>query len=186
MKYPRGLETASRLVVKFSDYNLKERLAGKLVAGYGRWLGGFRTFELRPEGRRDGFEIQALGGGRAVLASKSLLSPVSFNKYGVSLAALEGTALRSLESAEAGKILLFDELGPLAMLSERFSARAVELLFSDRRCLVFCRKGAAVFDGAFSKMADTVIIELEPCSWAAAVAAAQAWLDRLVEGMEKI
>jgi nucleoside-triphosphatase len=186
MKSPRGLDTAARLVVNFSDYNLKTRLASKLAASYGRWLAGFRTFELRSGGSREGFEIEALSGGRAVLASKSLHSPVSFNKYGVSLAALEETALRALESAGAGKILLFDELGPMAMLSERFSARAVELLFSDRRCLVFCRKGAAVFDGAFSKMSDTVIIELEPGSWAEAVAATQAWLDRLVEGMEKI
>lgn len=186
MNRPRGLETSSRLVVTFRDYDLKARLAGKLVSTYGRWLAGFRTFELRSGGRRDGFEIEALGGGRAVLASKSLLSPVSFNKYGVSLAALEGTALGALDAAGEGKVLLFDELGPLAMLSERFSARAVELLFSERRCLVFCRRGAAVFDGAFSKMPDTVIIELEPASWAEAVAASQAWLDRLVQGMEKI
>ncbi len=186
MKQSAGLNTASKLVVSFGDYNLKTRLASKLVSAYGRWLAGFRTFELRSGGRREGFEIEALGGGRAVLASKSLLSPVSFNKYGVNLAALEDTALRSLESAEAGKILLFDELGPMAMLSEKVSGRAVDLLFSDRRCLVFCRKGAAVFDEAFSKMSDTVIIELEPGNWAEAVAAAQSWLDRLVEGMEKI
>lgn len=186
MRSPRGLDTASKLVITFSDYGLKTRLASKLVGTYGRWLGGFRTFELRADGRRDGFELEALGGGRAVLASQSLLSPVSFNKYGVSLAALEDTALRALDSSGPGKILLFDELGPMAMLSERFSARAVQLLFSDRRCLVFCRKGAAVFDEAFSKMPDTVIIGLEPGSWAEAVAASQAWLDRLVESMETI
>ena len=186
MIYPRGLDTASNLVVSFGDYNLKTRLASKLVSAYGQWLGGFRTFELRSGGRRDGFEIEALGGGRAVLASQSLLSPVSFNKYGVSLAALEDTALGAIESAAPGKVLLFDELGPMAMLSRRFSARAVELLFSDRRCLVFYRKGASVFEEAFAKMADTVIIELAPGSWAEVVAATQAWLDRQVETMEKI
>ena len=186
MSSPRGPAAAKRFVVTFRDYELKTRLATKLVSAYGRWLSGFRTFELRSGGRREGFEIEALGGGRAVLASSSLLSPVAFNKYGVDLAALEETALRALESAGGGKVLLFDELGPMAMLSERFSARAVELLFSERPCLVFCRKGASVFDEAFSKMSDTVIIELEPGSWAEVVAAAQTWLDRLVEGMEKI
>lgn len=186
MRRPRGLDAASKLVITFTDYGLKTRLSAKLAGAYGRWFRGFRTFERRAGGRRDGFEIEALGGGRAVLASQGFLSPVSFNKYGVNVAALEDTALSSLETADAGKILLFDELGPMTMLSERFSARAVALLFSDRRCLVFCRKGASVFEEAFSKMSDTVIIELAPDSWAEAVAASQAWLDRLVEGMEKI
>ena len=186
MKYPRGLAAASNLVVSFSDYGLKTRLADKLVTSYGRWLAGFRTFELRSGGSRAGFEIGSLGGDRAVLASKSLHSPVSFNKYGVSLAALEDTALGSLESAGADKVLLLDELGSLAMLSPRFSARVVELLFSGRRCLVFYRKGASVFEDAFSKMADTVIIELTPGSWAEVVASSQAWLDRQAEGTEKI
>lgn len=174
-----------KLVFSFTDCALKERLSARLCAAYGRWLGGFRTLELRSGGTREGFEIEALGGERAVLASRSLVSRVSFNKYALDLAVLEVTALAALEKAAAGgKVLLFDELGPMAMKSEKFSARAVELLFSPAPCLVFYRRGAEVFEEAFSKMSGTFIIGLTEASWAEAVAAAEAWLDRLAGEME--
>ena len=174
-----------KLVFSFTDCSLKERLSAKLCAAYGRWLGGFRTLELRSGNTREGFEIEALGGGRAVLASRGIVSRVSFNKYALNPAALEITALSALErAAAAGKVLFFDELGPMAMKSERFSARAVELLFSPSPCLVFYRRGSEAFQDAFSKMSDTVIIELTEAGWAEAVAAAEAWLDRLAGELE--
>ena len=40
------------------------------------------------------------------------------------------------------------------------------------------------FGEAFSRMSDTVIIELTEAGWAEAVAAAEAWLDRLAGEME--
>jgi nucleoside-triphosphatase THEP1 len=178
MKLPTGLRTASKLVFAFSDCGLKARLSGKLAAAYGRWLGGYRTLELRAAGKRAGYEVLALGGPRAVLASREIVSPVSFNKYALDLGALERTALPALEAAAAaGKVLLFDELGPMAMKSEKFSARATELLFSGAQCLVFLRRGASAFEGAFGRMGDTVIIDLAEENWAEAVAAAEAWLD---------
>ncbi|OIN99486.1 MAG: hypothetical protein COX65_06745 [Elusimicrobia bacterium CG_4_10_14_0_2_um_filter_56_8] len=185
MKIPADTRKALKLVFSFSDCALKERLSAKLCSSYGRWLGGFRTLELRRGKEREGFEIEALGGGRAVLACRSMVSPVSFNKYSLNLDALEGTALTALERASSeGKVLLFDELGPMAMKSEKFSARAVDLLFSPAPCLVFYRSGAAVFENAFSRMSDTVIIGLAAAEWAEGVAAAEAWLDRLAESME--
>jgi len=182
-----GNPAAVRLVFFFADCALKERLSARLCAGYGRWLGGFRTLERRAGGARDGFDVEALGGGREVLASRSLVSAVAFNKYGLNPAALETTALPALNAAAAaGRILLFDELGPMAMRSEKFSARAVELLFSGSPSLVFCRRGAAVFADAFGRMADTAILELSPETWAEAVGAATAWLDRKVSLMENM
>lgn len=176
---------ASRLVFAFSDCALKERLSARLAADYGRWLAGFRTLERRSGGARDGFDVEALGGGREVLASRSVVSAVAFNKYGLNAAALERTALPALEAgAAAGKILLFDELGPMAARSEKFAARAVELLFSGRPCLVFYRRGAAAFESAFARMDDTAVLELSAAAWAEAVAAARAWLDYKVELME--
>ncbi|MDA8130890.1 MAG: hypothetical protein M0011_05235 [Elusimicrobia bacterium] len=187
MKAPR----ASKLVFSFADCALKERLSARLCASYGRWLGGFRTLEIRRGKARSGFEVVAFGGaagsgvnGRAVLAARDIVSPVSFNKYALNLAALEVTALGALENAAAaGKILLFDELGPMAMMSEKFSARAVQLLFSPAPCLVFYRRGAAVFEDVFSKLGDTALLELTEPAWAEAVAAAEAWLDLLAGGM---
>ena len=177
---------ALNLVFTFSSYPLKERLSAKLCLGYSRWLGGFRTLEIRRGHLRGGYEVEALGGERAVLASKSLVSGVAFNKYGLNLAALESTALPALEAAAAaGRVLLLDELGPMALKSEKFTARIVELLFSPSPCLVFHRKGAKIFEKAFSEMTDTVIIELVPENWDRAVAAAQCWLDGRLRLMEK-
>lgn len=176
---------ALKLVFSFTDYSLKERLSARLCGSYARWLGGFRTLELRRGKAREGFEVEALGGGRAVLASRGIVSGTSFNKYALDLAALEVTALSALEEAAAsGKVLLFDELGPMAMRSEKFSARAVELLFSPAPCLVFCRRGAAVFERAFLNMSGAVLLELTEPGWAEAVAAAETWLDALAGGME--
>lgn len=179
------LAAARRLVFGFSDCALKERLSARLCGDYGRWLGGFRTLERRSGGVRDGFDVEALGGAREVLASRSIVSAEAFNKYGLNTAALERTALPALEAAAAsGRILLFDELGPMAARSEKFSAKAVELLFSERACLVFYRKGAAAFEDAFSRMTDTAILELSAETWAEAVEAARAWLDYKVRLME--
>lgn len=180
-----GVRGAACLAFRFTDYGLKERLASRLCASYGRWLAGFRTFELRLGGARDGFEIEPLGGKRVLLASKRFVSPVCFNKYAVNLAALESSALGALEAgAAAGKVLFFDELGPIAMLSPEFSSKAVALLFSGRRCAAFYRKGAGPFEDAFARMTDTVIIDLSAENWAEAVDASQAWLDGIIRTME--
>ncbi|MDA8132965.1 MAG: hypothetical protein M0011_15795 [Elusimicrobia bacterium] len=169
---------AGRLFIAFNDCVLKERLSSRLCSAYGRWLGGFRTLELRSAGKRGGFEVEALGGEKALFASRELVSPVSFNKYALDLGALERTALPALEAAAAaGKILYFDELGPMAMKSERFSARCVELLFSGAPCLVFFRRGAAVFEEAFRKMEGSLSVELSEEGWAEAVRDSEAWLD---------
>src|SRR3989338_11257454 len=138
-----GKVSPLKLVFSFTDCALKERLSARLCSAYGRWLGGLSTLELGRGKKREGFEIEALGGERTVLASRAIVSRVSFNKYALNLAALEGTALPALEkAAAAGKVLFLDELGPMAMKSERFSARAVELLFSASPCLAFFRRGS--------------------------------------------
>ena len=182
--------TASRLpavnlVFTFTSYPLKERLAARLCSSYSRWLGGFRTFETRDAGGRGGFELEPLGGSRVVLASKQLLSPVAFNKYGLNLEALEVAALTALETAAAaGRVLVMDELGPMALKSEKFSSRIIALLFSSSPCLVFHRRGAAVFEEVFGKLEHTAVMELSEGGWAAAVAAAEAWLDSRIPGLE--
>jgi len=181
----KNIPAAVNLVFTFSGYPLKERLASRLCAGYARWLGGFRTFETRSAEGRSGFELSSLGGSRVVLASKQLFSAVALNKYGLNLSALEVTALGALNAAAAdGRVLVMDELGPMALKSEKFSARAVELLFSPSPCLVFYRRGAELFEAAFGKLEKTAVIELSAGGWAEAVAAAEAWLDARIAGME--
>jgi len=72
----------------------------------------------------------------------------------------------------------------MAMKSGKFSAKVIELLFSANPCLVFHRRGAAVFEDAFKKLENTVVMELSEGGWAAAVSAAENWLDALIAGME--
>ena len=175
------------LVFTFSSYPLKERLADKLCSGYARWLGGFRTFEIRSASGRGGFELQPLGGGRVVLASRELLSAVAFNKYGLNLEALEVTALGALRDAAAGgRVLLIDELGPMGLKSEKFSSGVIELLFSASPCLVFHRRGAGIFESAFAKLENTRVLELSEGGWAAAVLAAENWLDHQISAIEDV
>lgn len=181
----KNIPAAVNLVLTFSSYPLKERLASKLCAGYARWLGGFRTFETRSGGSRCGFELAPLGGSRVVLASKQIFSAVAFNKYGLALDALEVTALGALDAAAAaGRVLVMDELGPMALKSGKFTARAIELLFSPSPCLVFHRRGAEVFEAAFARFENTAVIELSEGGWDVAVAAAEAWLDARIASME--
>ena len=175
---------AGKLVFTFASCPLKERLADKLCASYGRWLGGFRTFEVRSGSGRGGYDLQPLGGGRVTLASKSFYSPVAFNKYGLNLDALEKDALGALDAgAAAGKVLLIDEIGPISLKSAKFGGRVTELLFSDAACLVFCRRGTAGFEDTFRKLEGANVAELNAESWADCVAAAERWLDRRISRM---
>jgi nucleoside-triphosphatase len=94
-----------------------ERVAS-LLQRAGVTPGGFLTREIREGGRREGFEIQGLSGGREVLAHVRLPGPPRVGRYGVDLAALERVALPSLERLwEVGAVVI-DELGKMELASE--------------------------------------------------------------------
>ncbi|MFA7008191.1 MAG: nucleoside-triphosphatase [Elusimicrobiales bacterium] len=155
------MDFKKNIALRVGDEALKSRLISRLAADYSYWLGGFFTVEIRSGSAREGFMLRTPDGRSEIMASKAILSPVSFNKYGVDLRALDGLAAHSLAGARKnGKIALLDELGPLTLQAKALAAAVLETLASDTPCLVTFRRGAGRFSAAFFKMADTEVLDL--------------------------
>ncbi len=91
--------------------------------------GGFFTQEVRQGGVRQGFEVDILDGRRGRLAQVGLSSRYRIGKYGVDLAFLEQVAVPELyKTAEAGQLVVVDEIGPMELLSARFRQAVLDLL----------------------------------------------------------
>jgi nucleoside-triphosphatase len=103
------------------------RLVERLLAA-GVPVSGFTTEEIREGRRRVGFAVEAVDGERATLARVSLPGPPKVGKYGVDLEAFERVALPALQGAEAGGVVVVDELGKMELASSLFRD-AVEALF---------------------------------------------------------
>ena len=108
------------------------RLVERLRAA-GISVAGFTTEELRERGRRVGFSVRQVGGGRAVLAHVDLPGPPRVGRYGVDLASFERLALPSLEWP--ADVVAIDELGKMELASPTFMD-AVQVLFDGDRSLV--------------------------------------------------
>jgi nucleoside-triphosphatase len=83
-------------------------------------LAGFVTEELRERGRRVGFTVESLDGGRATLASVRLPGPPRVGRYGVDLPAFESIALPALRSPPPRAAVVIDELGKMELASKAF------------------------------------------------------------------
>ena len=172
------MEFKKNLVLRVRDEALKRRLLIRLISDYSYWLGGFYTVELRSGPVREGFMLKTLRGGSEIMASRAMLSPVAFNKYGVNMRALDGLAADSLADARKnGKITLMDELGPITLGSAKLAAAVTEALASDMPCLATFRGNAGSFEGTFVKMENTQVTDLTGSS-------VHGFQDRLAGWME--
>jgi nucleoside-triphosphatase THEP1 len=172
------MEFKKNLALRVGSEALKGRLIARLVSGYSYWLGGFYTAELRSGSTREGYTLKTPGGRSEVLASKTTLSPVRFNKYGIDLSVLDGLAARSLADARKdGKIVLLDELGPITLGSGKLAAAVIETLESGTPCLATFRRNAEKFEETFRKMDNTQVLDLD----AAGLPDVQARLDGWME-----
>jgi nucleoside-triphosphatase len=86
------------------------------LADQGVEVSGFTTEELREQGRRVGFAIEAIGGNREVMAHLDYPGPPRVGKYGVDLGALERVALPALD--KRSEVLVIDELGKMELYSQ--------------------------------------------------------------------
>lgn len=97
----------------------KTTLVRRLAERLGEWrLGGFTTEEVREDGKRTGFDIEAFGGRRAVLARIGLSSPHRVGRYGVDVAAID--ALVDEAFGSSAELYLVDEIGKMECFSSRF------------------------------------------------------------------
>lgn len=166
------------LLIKIRSEKLKKFFLGPLVSSYRGWLGGFVTEELREGNSRSGYSLRTLDGETAVLASRALVSPVSFNKYGVNLDALNVTAAAALRRARAEKAAaVVDELGSISLKAPAFMDEVVSLFSSGFPALVTVREGASLFLDTFSALKGCAPVELTEESVADADSAARSWLD---------
>lgn len=90
---------------------------------------GFYTQEVRRHGRRVGFEIVTLDGGRAWLSHVDFPGPQRVGKYGVSLDNLHRVALPAMEARPGVDLVVVDEIGKMECLSGPF-VEAMERLWA--------------------------------------------------------
>jgi nucleoside-triphosphatase len=92
---------------------------------------GFYTEEIRDDiGQRIGFQVISLEGKRGELARKGPGSGPRVGSYLVNVKDFERIALPSL-AAEAGRVLLIDEIGKMECCSEEFVRRVGEVFNSE-------------------------------------------------------
>jgi nucleoside-triphosphatase len=99
-----------------------------LLRAAGVPLGGFLTRERRERGRRVGFELETLDGGRGVLADVDIRGGPQVGRYGVSLRDLEWLAVPELSNVPDGGVAIIDELGKMELASEAFREAVLVLL----------------------------------------------------------
>lgn len=84
--------------------------------------GGFYTRELLDDdGRRVGFSIVGLHGGKGVLAHVDHEGPFRVGKYGVNCEDLERVGVRAIDEAlTSSEIIVMDEIGRMELCSQAF------------------------------------------------------------------
>ncbi|MFQ5521337.1 MAG: nucleoside-triphosphatase [Candidatus Methylomirabilia bacterium] len=91
--------------------------------------GGFLTEEIRERGRRVGFALLTLDGGRTTLAEESRAKGPRVGKYGVNVDAIEQLAVPAVrEAIERGWIVVIDEIGKMEMVAPAFREVVEEAL----------------------------------------------------------
>jgi nucleoside-triphosphatase len=104
------------------------RIAAELQAS-GIVVAGFTSRELRERGERVGFQVEAIGGGSAVMAHVGFTEGPQVGRYRVDVPAFERIALSAMERAtRADGVAVIDELGPMELYSRAF-VHAVQHLF---------------------------------------------------------
>ncbi len=186
MKTAPFFSQKKNLALGFRSSSLKESFVERLFISYNYWLSGFRTVEERRSGGRRGFTLETARGERVELASKDIASPVRLNKYGVNLPGLEAAFRNCLKDAAAGgRILLIDELGPMALLSESVREMAASALAGEVPCLVFFRSGAKSFEPTLCGLDNTAVAELDSDE-PAVRALTERWLEERIRLLKEL
>lgn len=109
----------------------KTTIIRKIVEALGARAGGFYTEEIFGPGGRQGFELITLDGKRVTLSHKDLRGPKvpQVGRYGVDVDVLEKVGVAALKAAaQAGKIVIVDEIGKMELLSPRFRDTVLQII----------------------------------------------------------
>jgi nucleoside-triphosphatase len=141
----------------------KTTLIRRLLARLARPAGGFYTQEIREAGRRMGFEIITLDGGRGILAHVDISSKHRISKYGVDLSALETFAIPAmLDAVEHNKLVVIDEIGPMELLSPEFRQVVLDILGSSASVLGSIVWRSTPFTDQIKSRPDVTLLEVTP------------------------
>lgn len=125
--------------------------------------GGFYTQEIREAGRRMGFEIITLDGGRGILAHVDISSKHRISKYGVDLSALETFAIPAMLAAvEHNKLVVIDEIGPMELLSPEFRQVVLDILGKSASVLGSIVWRSTPFTDQIKSRPDVTLLEVTP------------------------
>ncbi|MFH1618305.1 MAG: nucleoside-triphosphatase, partial [bacterium] len=162
----------------------KTTLVRDAVFRHRDYCSGFFTEEAREGGKRSGFAIKSLDGKEGLFASKSMVSPVRLNKYGVDLSVLEGIGVTALiKGMQEGKLILIDEIGTMETLSGLFEKTALECMASPSPVLATVRKGSGFAQSA-GRLGNTAVKILERDNYAEADKEVRQWVDDWMEVLE--
>ena len=141
----------------------KTTLIRRVLARLARPAGGFYTQEIREAGRRMGFEIITLDGGRGILAHVDISSKNRISKYGVDLSALETFAIPAmLDAVEHHKLVVIDEIGPMELLSPEFRQVVLDILGKSASVLGSIVWRSTPFTDQIKSRPDVTLLEVTP------------------------
>jgi nucleoside-triphosphatase len=181
-------EGTPRLLVEGRPGIGKTTLARRLVMllqRAGMPVGGFTTDELRTGGRREGFVVEAISGGRELLAHVDLPGPPRVGRYGVDLAAFERVALAALGDPGPGGVVVVDELGKMELASAAFCAAVVDLLGRDVAVAATVQLARHRFTDALKRRPDIQVVRVTETTRDALPEQLRDWLVGTPQGEEQ-
>jgi nucleoside-triphosphatase len=140
--------------------------------------GGFFTREVRVGGARQGFEIVTLEGERGILAHVDIRGRHRVGKYGVDLTTLDTLGVSAvLRAAEAGELVVIDEIGPMELLSARFRSAVLDVLDLGVPLLGTIVRRSTPFTDRIKMRDDVRVVEVRPDNRDAVLEEVLAWLE---------
>ena len=143
----------------------KTTLLRKVVTRLPGLVGGFYTEEMREEGRRVGFRIQALDGRKGILAHKDALGTYFVqdkkSDYKINLKDLEDIGVDSiLKAIESSNLVVIDEVGHMELFSEKFRDAVLKAFDSRKTVLATISKYGGPFEEGLKSRADVKVVEV--------------------------
>jgi nucleoside-triphosphatase len=123
---------------------------------------GFFTAEIRPGGRRLGFELRSLTGEHRILSHVNISNAPRVGKYGVDIKGFEEFLLDLDLLGAAVELVVIDEIGKMELLSRRFQTLIIDLLDSDKPLLATIALTGGGLIRKIKQRPDIFVVEITP------------------------
>jgi nucleoside-triphosphatase len=141
----------------------KTTLIKRVAKNLSQRAAGFYTEEIRERDVRVGFKLVTLRGDEGVLAHVDFKTPERLGKYGLDLSALEAVGVTAIrEAAQAQRLVVIDEIGPMEIRSAIFRNAVSDVLKSDVPVLATIFARSLPFTDAIKSRPDVLLIEVRP------------------------